>query len=82
MINAVLSGVLDKVQFEHDPLFNLDLPTSCPGVPADVLKPRNTWKDGAAYDAQAKKLAGMFNDNFKQFEAKAAADVKAAGPKG
>ena len=81
MISAVLSGALDRVAFEHDPVFNLDIPTSCPGVPPEVLRPRNTWKDGAAYDAQAKKLATMFNDNFKQFEAKAAADVKAAGPK-
>ena len=44
-------------------------PTSCPGVPAEVLKPRNTWSDGAAYDAQAAKLARMFADNFKTFEA-------------
>jgi phosphoenolpyruvate carboxykinase (ATP) len=81
MINAVLSGTLDKVTFEHDPVFNLDVPTSCPNVPADVLQPRKTWKDGAAYDAQAQKLATMFADNFKQFEATATAEVKAAGPK-
>jgi phosphoenolpyruvate carboxykinase (ATP) len=82
MITAVLTGALDHVQYEHDPVFNLDVPTSCPSVPADVLHPRKTWKDGAAYDAQAKKLATMFIDNFKQFEATATADVKAAGPQG
>ena len=50
-------------------VFNLDVPTSCPDVPAEVLKPRNTWANGADYDAQAAKLARMFVDNFKTFEA-------------
>jgi len=81
MVHAALSGALDTVQYERDPIFNIDVPTSCPNVPAEVLKPRNTWKDGAAYDAQAKKLAQMFADNFKTFEATAAAEVKAAGPR-
>jgi phosphoenolpyruvate carboxykinase (ATP) len=81
MINAALSGALDTVAYTHDPIFNLDVPSSCPGVPADVLTPRNTWKDKAAYDTQAKKLAGMFADNFKNFDATASAEVKAAGPK-
>ncbi len=81
MINAALSGALDHVQFDHDAMFNLDVPKSCPNVPAEVLKPRSTWKDEAAYDAQAKKLAAMFTENFKTFEATAAADVRAAGPR-
>jgi phosphoenolpyruvate carboxykinase (ATP) len=80
MINAALAGALDHVGFERDSIFNLDVPSSCPGVPAEVLKPRNTWDDKAAYDAQAKKLAQMFIDNFKTFEATASAAVKAAGP--
>jgi phosphoenolpyruvate carboxykinase (ATP) len=80
MINAALSGALDHVGYEKDPVFNLDVPTSCPNVPPEVLKPRNTWKDQAAYDAQAKKLAQMFVDNFKTFEATASAAVKSAGP--
>ena len=50
-------------------MFNLDVPASCPGVPADVLKPRTTWANPAEYDAQALKLAKMFVDNFKTFEA-------------
>jgi phosphoenolpyruvate carboxykinase (ATP) len=53
---------------------------SCPGVPAEVLDPRSTWSDKAAYDAQAAKLARMFVENFKAFEADADPAVKAAGP--
>jgi len=57
MIRAALAGALDAVPYERDPVFNLEVPTSCPGVPNDVLKPRTTWTDAAAYDAQAAKLA-------------------------
>jgi phosphoenolpyruvate carboxykinase (ATP) len=80
MIRAVLSGALDTVAFEKDPVFNLDIPTSCPGVPDGVLTPRATWGDGAAYDAQAAKLARMFMENFKTFEQGVSAEVLAAGP--
>src|SRR5476651_480590 len=62
MIRAALSGALDSVAYGKDPIFNLDIPASCPDVPAEVLNPRNTWADGAAYDAQASKLARMFVD--------------------
>ena len=81
MINAALSGALDGVQYEIDPIFNVDVPTHVPGVPAEVLQPRNTWSDKAAYDAQAKKLAKMFADNFRTFEATATEEVKKAGPR-
>jgi len=81
MIKAALSGALDKVAYEKDPFFNLDVPTSCPGVPAEVLNPRKTWSQPADYDAQATKVARMFVENFKNFEAGVAADVAAAGPK-
>jgi phosphoenolpyruvate carboxykinase (ATP) len=80
MISAALSGALDKVADEKDQVFNLDVPTSCPGVPADVLNPRSTWADPAAYDAQAAKLARMFADNFKSFESGVTGSVKVAGP--
>ena len=80
MIRAVLSGALDAVAYERDPIFNLDIPVSCPGVPSGVLTPRATWADGAAYDAQAAKLAGMFVENFKTFEQGVTAEVLAAGP--
>jgi phosphoenolpyruvate carboxykinase (ATP) len=80
MIKAALSGELDHVAYEKDGVFNLDIPTFCPDVPADVLKPRSTWTNGADYDTAAAKLAQMFRDNFKKFEAEVEADVKAAGP--
>ena len=81
MINAALSGALDGVAFRRDPVFDVEVPASCPGVPETVLTPRATWRDPSAYDAQAAKLAGMFADNFKTFEDAVDADVRAAGPK-
>jgi len=80
MINAALSGALQNVGYNKDAVFNLDVPKSCPNVSPEVLTPRETWKDKAAYDAQAAKLAKMFADNFKSFEATAAPEIKAAGP--
>jgi phosphoenolpyruvate carboxykinase (ATP) len=82
MIRAALSGALDRVEYTTDQIFNLDVPQSCPGVPAEVLNPRATWKDSTAYDAQARKLASMFIENFKTFEDDAPPDVVAAGPRG
>jgi phosphoenolpyruvate carboxykinase (ATP) len=81
MIHAALSGELDRAGFQTDPTFNIDVPKSCPDVPADILQPKSTWADKAAYDTQAKKLGKMFAENFKAFEATASDDVKAAGPK-
>ena len=81
MITAALAGALDNVEYETDRIFNLDVPKTCPGVPPEVLKPRNTWPSQAAYDEQAHKLARMFTENFKTFEDDAAPDIKAAGPK-
>src|SRR5690349_17354461 len=81
MLTAALTGQLDNVKYQKHDIFNLDIPTTCPGVPDSVLDPRSTWPDKDAYDAQAKKLAGMFVENFKTFEKHVDASVKAAGPR-
>jgi phosphoenolpyruvate carboxykinase (ATP) len=81
MIHSVLRGDLAKCDVEIDPVFGLCVPTSIEGVPNEVLRPRDTWSDTAAYDVQAKKLAGMFRENFKKFEQLVGPGVVAAGPK-
>lgn len=81
MVDELLNGSLDNVEYEVDPVFGLHIPTSCPGVPAEVLNPRNTWKDKEAYDETARKLAGMFRENFKQFADGVPDEVLAAAPK-
>jgi phosphoenolpyruvate carboxykinase (ATP) len=81
MVNAALNGDLEDVDYQEDPNFGVQVPLRCPNVPEEVLIPKNTWKDKDAYDDQAKDLAKMFVDNFKQFEDKVADKVKNAGPK-
>ena len=65
LVHAALDGSLSQAPMITEPLFGLAVPTQCPGVPAEILTPRNTWKDKAAYDTQAKKLAGMFADQLQ-----------------
>jgi phosphoenolpyruvate carboxykinase (ATP) len=79
MINAALNGGLERVETLVHPDFRLAIPTSCPGVPDEVLDPRNTWSDKAAYDATAQDLAGRFEKNFRQFNDYVSDAVKAAG---
>ena len=81
MLTAALSGALDDVAYERDPVFNVDVPSSCPDVPTDALRPRDTWTDPTAYDVQARRLAGMFADNFAAFEAEADPAITQAGPR-
>ncbi len=81
IIDAIHSGALANVPTVEDPIFGFQVPQSCPEVPAEMLTPRNTWADKAAYDAQAKKVGTLFRDNFKKYEAQASADIKSAGPK-
>jgi phosphoenolpyruvate carboxykinase (ATP) len=81
MISAALSGNLDNQGYVRHPIFNLEMPTSCLDVPSEVLDPRGTWADKGAYDAQARKLASMFIENFKTFEGDVDKAVVAAGPK-
>ena len=80
MVDAALSGHLNGVQMNRDPIFNLDVPMSCPGVNPEVLNPRNTWADGAAYDAAAQDLANRFQANFKQYASNVTPAVVQAGP--
>jgi phosphoenolpyruvate carboxykinase (ATP) len=81
MVNSLLRGELAKAKLEVDPVFGLSVPAEIPDVPAAVLKPRETWPDKSAYDEQAKKLAGMFRENFKKFESFVPESVKNAWPK-
>ena len=78
LLTAALDGSLGKVEFRKDPNFGFEVPVAVPGVDTILLNPRDTWADKAAYDAQAKKLVGMFADNFGQYVPFINADVKAA----
>lgn len=81
LLNAALDGSLEKVEYVKDPFFGLEVPKECPNVPADVLMPKNTWIDKAAYDQSAKKLAGMFIDNFKRYATDdTGKEIEKAGP--
>ena len=78
MLRAALDGRLDSVAFAPDPNFGLMVPKSCPDVPENVLDPKNTWTDKAAYDKTAKDVARMFEENFKEFEPEVDDSVKKA----
>jgi len=80
MVHAALDGTLAKVPMRTDPNFGIEVPTVCPGVPVEILNPRNTWANGADYDAQAGTLARMFTDNFRTYADAVTEDVRAAGP--
>jgi phosphoenolpyruvate carboxykinase (ATP) len=80
IVDAIHSGELSGAPTVRDSLFGFEVPTTCSGVPDEILQPRNTWKDKAAYDNTARKLAGLFLENFKQYEAGASEDVLKAGP--
>jgi phosphoenolpyruvate carboxykinase (ATP) len=80
MVNAALAGELAGAEYVSDPVFGVDVPVAVPGVPREVLRPRDTWADGAAYDAAAAELAAMFKANFEQFADQVSDAVKTAGP--
>lgn len=81
MVSEALAGNLDAVEYQSDPIFGLSSPTSVDGVPSEVLNPRNTWDDKAAYDEKANLLAGKFNANFDQYKDGAKEEILAAAPK-
>jgi phosphoenolpyruvate carboxykinase (ATP) len=80
MIDGIHSGDLAKAPHQPDPVFGMDLITQCPGVPPEVLIPRDTWSDKAAYDATARKLAHLFRENFQQYMSDVRPEVREAGP--
>ncbi|WP_078120798.1 phosphoenolpyruvate carboxykinase (ATP) [Thiosocius teredinicola] len=80
MVNAALDGKLDELPTWRDPVFGFEVPESCPGVPDEILNPKSSWSDPSAYDAQARKLAGMFAENFRTFSDEVTEDIRAAGP--
>jgi phosphoenolpyruvate carboxykinase (ATP) len=81
MVRAALAGELDAAEFTTVPVFNLEVPTSIPGVPEEVLQPRRTWANPEAYDAKANDLAEAFQKNFEQFADRVPESVRASGPK-
>jgi phosphoenolpyruvate carboxykinase (ATP) len=81
IVAAALDGALDRVPMRWDPVFGVEVPRHVPGVPERTLDPRSTWRDPSAYDAQARKVAGMFRDNFARFVPDVAPEVTAAGPR-
>ncbi|APF17018.1 phosphoenolpyruvate carboxykinase [Caldithrix abyssi] len=80
MLNAALQGKLDNVQYVQDPIFKVQVPTECPGVPSEVLIPKNTWKDKEAYDKQARDLARRFKENFEQYKDYVSEEVLKSAP--
>jgi phosphoenolpyruvate carboxykinase (ATP) len=80
MVRAAINGQLTDVRFVQDPIFRVEVPVAVPGVPDEILQPRNTWADKAAYDAQAASLAYMFAENFKYYADGVSPEVATAGP--
>ena len=81
MVTAALNGTLSEVEYELDPIFNVQIPKSCPNVPDEILNPKNLWKDQAAYEESAKKLAGEFVKNFSAKYPDMPENIVKAGPK-
>jgi phosphoenolpyruvate carboxykinase (ATP) len=81
MVQAALDGALDRVAYRQDPVFGLQVPVAVPGVPTEILTPRETWADRESYDAQARLLARLFVENFEKYREMASPEVIAAAPK-
>ena len=81
MVTAALNGTLEKVEYKHHDVFNVDYPVTCPNVPDEMLDARGMWADKAAYDEQANKLAKMFSENFAKKYPHMPKNVADAGPK-
>jgi phosphoenolpyruvate carboxykinase (ATP) len=82
VVAAIHDGSLERAPVVTDPRFGFHVPAECPGVPADVLQPRQTWRDGSAFDETARRLARSIAENFRQFESDVSQAVAVAGPSG
>jgi phosphoenolpyruvate carboxykinase (ATP) len=82
MVNAALDGSLNDVPFTPDPIFGVEVPSACPGVPPEVLTPRQSWKDPQGYDEKARALAALFRENFRNYADQVSEAVRQAGPRG
>jgi phosphoenolpyruvate carboxykinase (ATP) len=80
MVRAAINGDLDGVEMVMDPIFRVAVPVTVPGVPDDVLVPRNTWPDKVAFDAAARRIARMFHDNFAKYAGGVSEAIRTAGP--
>jgi phosphoenolpyruvate carboxykinase (ATP) len=81
LLNAALSGGLDKVRYRQDPVFGFDVPESCEGVPGEILEPANTWGNRGEYFKKYDALAARFIENFKVMAAGCPREVADHGPK-
>ncbi|GIV40828.1 MAG: hypothetical protein KatS3mg034_0138 [Vicingaceae bacterium] len=81
MINAALNGDLDNVEYWETPFFGLQVPVSVPGVPDEILNPRNTWKNPDEFDRKAMELAEKFVKNFEKYRSFANEEILTAAPK-
>ncbi len=82
IIDAIHAGALIDAQTTPDPVFGIGVVMDCPGVPREILIPRQTWSDPAAYDATARRLSTLFRENFRQYESVSEVDLRQAGPVG
>ena len=81
MVNAILNDKLERVPYHKDAVFDFDVPQNCPGVPAEILDPSQTWSDNVRFTEQANNLACLFVENFKKFSEQVPMDVQKAGPR-
>ena len=82
IIDAIHDGHLARIPLHEDPIFDVQIPSLCPGVPTEMLVPRNTWADHEAYTRAARRLAGLFRENFAKYADGASEEVRRAGPEG
>ncbi|GAC1474713.1 MAG: phosphoenolpyruvate carboxykinase (ATP) [Isosphaeraceae bacterium] len=80
ILDAIHSGALAQIECQTDPIFGLAILTRCPGVATELLSPRQTWADKSAYDTASKRLAGLFRENFRQYESATGPKLRDAGP--